>query len=69
MQDELKERVTLAERSIVYVVNFDLNMLHPYKIALDLMGEKFGFRLLEHTPRRNNTWDLPQIIFNVANIR
>jgi hypothetical protein len=70
LQDELKERVMLAERAVVYVVDFDLNMLHPYKIALDLAGEKLGFHLMEHTPKRcDNKYDLPQLIFNITNIR
>lgn len=59
----------LAERSLVYEVNFDMNMLQPYKIALDLLGEKYGFRLRDHTPKRGDEWAIPQIIFNVAYIR
>ncbi|BDA44256.1 Cyclin-T1-4 [Coccomyxa sp. Obi] len=67
MQDELRERVLAAERAIMYALEFNMGILHPYKIALSLVNER-GFRLKMHTPLRNNLYDLPQIIFNVTNI-
>ena len=68
MQDELRERVLLAERAIMYALEFNMGILHPYKIALSLVDDR-GFRLKMHTPLRNNLYDLPQIIFNVTNVR
>ncbi len=68
MQDELRERVLQAERAVMYALGFNMSILHPYRIALNLVNER-GFRLKMHTPLRNNLYDLPQIIFNVTNIR
>ncbi|EIE25993.1 hypothetical protein COCSUDRAFT_60988 [Coccomyxa subellipsoidea C-169] len=63
MQDELRERVLQAERAVMYALGFNMSILHPYRIALNLVNER-GFRLKMHTPLRNNLYDLPQIIFN-----
>lgn len=52
----------------MYALEFGMATLHPYKIALDLVNDR-GFRLKQHTPLRNNLYDLPQIIFNITNVR
>ena len=69
MQDELREAVLVAERALLYALGFDLTVLHPFKIALDLAGQGIGFRLNMYTAQRNGIWDLYQVIFNLTNLR
>ena len=69
MQDELREAVLVAERALLYALGFDLTVLHPFKVALDLAGQGIGFGLNLHTAQRNGVWDLFQVIFNLTNLR
>jgi hypothetical protein len=36
-QDQLREQVLLAERSVLYCLGFDLNVSTPYKYVLEYM--------------------------------
>ena len=71
-QDELREAVLIAERAVLYALDFDLDVHHPYGVALSLMTEK-AFNLVQLGVLRLNAsgmscYDLPQIIFNVYNM-
>ena len=69
MQEELREAVLVAERALLYALGFELTVLHPFKIALDLAGQSAGFGLNLYTTQRNGVWDLYQVIFNLTNLR
>lgn len=35
--DSAKERVFMAERALMYALNFDFNLSHPYEPFLDIL--------------------------------
>ena len=68
--DELQAAVSKAERSILYIINFEMMIQHPHKIAQELTYPA-AFNLRAHTlPSSDGKYrELNFAIYNVANAR
>ena len=68
--DELQAAVSKAERSILYIINFEMVIQHPHKIAQELTYPA-AFNLRAYTlPSSDGKYrELNFAIYNVANTR
>ncbi len=67
--DELQVAVSKAERSILYTINFETRVQHPFTIALELISvNSFNLRIYSREAGGQFT-ELPQAIYSVANAR
>ena len=68
--DELQAALIKAERAILYIIDFEMRIQHPYKIALELTKPP-AFNLQKHSIAASNGRyvDITTAIFNVANAR
>ena len=65
--DELQAAVSKAERSILYIIDFEMRVQHPFKIASELVGP-LAFNLRQYTPvnASGRYQDITDAVFNVA---
>lgn len=62
---EQRERILIAERSLLHTLAFDFNIEHPYKFLLSTVKQMQAYSYIAE----DNTRDLAQIAWNFANDR
>ena len=68
--DELQAAVGKAERSILYIIDFEMRIQHPFRIASELTSPP-AFNLRRYTPVTSSGryQDITDAVVNVANAR
>eukprot|EP00884_Botryococcus_braunii_P019213 jgi/Botrbrau1/5976/Bobra.104_1s0007.2 len=63
VMDLLRERIVVGERALVYAINFDFNVRHPYKVAMQVI-DHFKLHILPDLPPDVK---LQQVVWNMIN--